>query len=830
MTWYGVTGNSNADDDFAWAKECPGGGYALAGMIGRNGGGDAWLVRTNSSGGRLWQRFYGGGGLDWAEFVDQTADGGFIIAGNTMSYGAGGRDFWLIRIDVNGNMLWNQTWGTAGNDECLAAIIDEAGEYVLAGYSGTPWDMALVKFNDAGELLWDTTFGGPDDECCYALLQTSDNGYLLGGITESLGSGNGDVWLVKTGREGPRGNVTLQVAGPTDWDYRLHWVSGFVNRLVFRNLCSGTHGSCADDAYENGWRATDYTDSVVFTSPSPLSSGSLHGFRLYHPQCNCQMTWSAGDNSGTVAGPSPPPPPPCVDYEAEFDRCAEQQKILRGSTVNGGQGCTLRPSQDQGWVISIDHAGLYTFDMCTNAPGGPGAWDSYLYLGTDCCDPNGRIAENDDCPGVTGGQSRIDSVFLGGGGYYLLVEGHDADDQGEYAITITCCSLIPHSDQVDLGDLTVCNYPTLAGNPAHELTGVAWLGAGITAEDSPNLLNQDPNDDGVMFLNPPWTYCETQSVLVTVTAGPNWEQYQQEGGCLFLNAWKDGNMDGDFCDTIDCGNAQAPEWIIQNMRVGAEVAGLVYYAVFLDPGDWRLGHFDGVFRFRLSSRTLGPYGFGLLDTVACPQMTCGTFDRDFLGEVEDYVLSDFQLAVELRSFEAVPGDGQLMLRWITASETDNDYFEIQRDGARVAHVQSQGNSASGHTYSWTDPGLENGVTYTYNLISVDLNGTREDLGQCSATPRENSASITEYALHQNYPNPFNPITNIAFDVVDNNPVTLMVYNATGQIVTALLRDAPYSTGHHVVNYDATNLPSGLYFYTVKIGAEFTSTKKMLLLK
>jgi hypothetical protein len=484
----------------------------------------------------------------------------------------------------------------------------------------------------------------------------------------------------------------------------------------------------------------------------------------------------------------------------------------------------LRPSNDQGWAISIPRIGCYTFDMCSRAPGGAGAWDSYLYLAYACCDSSGLIAENDDCPGVSGGLSRIDSVFLSGGTYYLLVEGHDAADEGEYAITITSCTEMLHSDQVDLGDLSACNFPTLAGNPAHELTGVAWLGPGITSEASPHVLNQDPDDDGVVFLSQPWDYCGPESVLVTVTAGPNWEQYQQEGGCLYLNAWKDGNMDGDFCDTIDCGNALVPEWIIQDVPV----APGVHDFVLLDPGERRLGYFAGVFRFRLSSRTLGPYGFGLLDTAACSHMRCGTVDRDPVGEVEDYIIQDMQTAVELTSFEAIAGDGRVTLRWVTASETDNDHFELWRDGTAIAHVPGAGTSAEEHRYTHVDRDLQNDRAYSYRLVSVSTAGVREEIGSAEATPISGAMTVTEYALHQNYPNPFNPTTYISFDLVETGVATLQVYNLAGQLLTTLANHR-MDAGRHTVIFDATTLPSGVYLCKLTAG-QFTATKKMLLVR
>jgi hypothetical protein len=141
------------------------------------------------------------------------------------------------------------------------------------------------------------------------------------------------------------------------------------------------------------------------------------------------------------------------------------------------------------------------------------------------------------------------------------------------------------------------------------------------------------------------------------------------------------------------------------------------------------------------------------------------------------------------------------------------------------------NSPTGSRYSYLSKGLTNGVTYTYTLRAINFDGTTQDMSMVSATPPTDAAIVTEYALHQNYPNPFYPSTRIAFDVKDNNPVTLKIYNTAGQEVATLLNNETKAGGtRHVVTFDASNLPSGIYFYTVKIGNDFSATKKMLLVK
>jgi hypothetical protein len=181
----------------------------------------------------------------------------------------------------------------------------------------------------------------------------------------------------------------------------------------------------------------------------------------------------------------------------------------------------------------------------------------------------------------------------------------------------------------------------------------------------------------------------------------------------------------------------------------------------------------------------------------------------------------------MNSFEAIPGDGEVALNWSTASETDMSHFDVLRDGTTVARVNAH-NNASGASYSWMDVNLNNGRTYTYTLVAVDVNGSSQEAGSVEATPATGAATITEYALHQNYPNPFNPETQIVFDLVDAGEATLIVYNSLGQTVATLV-NGTVSAGRHTVNFSAADLPSGLYFYRLTAG-DFTAIRKMVLMK
>jgi hypothetical protein len=186
---------------------------------------------------------------------------------------------------------------------------------------------------------------------------------------------------------------------------------------------------------------------------------------------------------------------------------------------------------------------------------------------------------------------------------------------------------------------------------------------------------------------------------------------------------------------------------------------------------------------------------------------------------------DFIEPVNFESFGAVSGDNSVTVNWIAASETDLANYEVVRNGEVVERV----NPEADKTYSYTDSRATNGTTYSYKVVGVGINGERVESNTMEATPMAGLAVITAYDLKQNYPNPFNPTTSITFDVKDENFVTLKVFNAMGQEVASLVNGLR-SNGRYNVHFDSKDLTSGLYFYTIKIGNEFSATKKMLLVK
>ncbi len=191
--------------------------------------------------------------------------------------------------------------------------------------------------------------------------------------------------------------------------------------------------------------------------------------------------------------------------------------------------------------------------------------------------------------------------------------------------------------------------------------------------------------------------------------------------------------------------------------------------------------------------------------------------------------SESPLPVELSSFTATTAKDGVVLNWATATEINNNRFEVERKIAennweKIATIDGHGNSNSVKEYTYTDNNLSTAGTYSYRLKQVDNDGQFT----YSSIVEVNVEAPKEFGLVQNYPNPFNPETTISYSIPQSSNVKLIVFNALGQEVMTLV-NGYFEAGNHSVNFNASNLPSGVYFYQMQAGS-FTSVKKMVLTK
>ncbi len=169
---------------------------------------DLYLIKTDSDGNLVWSKSYGGDeGNETGNSVIQTEDEGFIVVGSTLSFGPGGGDVYLIKTNNEGDTMWSKTFGEEQNDGAESIIRTFDGCYVITGYTGggtsnSDYDILLAKFDITGTVLWSKRYGGQDDDYGKSVQQTSDGGYIIIGHGLGFGSGNWEVYLIKTDENG----------------------------------------------------------------------------------------------------------------------------------------------------------------------------------------------------------------------------------------------------------------------------------------------------------------------------------------------------------------------------------------------------------------------------------------------------------------------------------------------------------------------------------------------------------------------------------------------------------------------------------------------------
>jgi len=207
VEWMQTFGSNGYGSTAYCVRQTLDGGYIVAGNTIYSGAGEVnlWLLKTNPDGTEQWNRTYGGTGSDSGYSIQQTSDGGYITAGETRSYGAGMSDFWIVKINPDGDEQWNKTFGGTDNEGANFVQQTRDGGYIISGErvnnSGNSFYW-LVKTDTNGNEEWNRTFGNDRVDWVDDMEQTSDGGYILVGTTHDYSAGRRDIWLIKTDSSG----------------------------------------------------------------------------------------------------------------------------------------------------------------------------------------------------------------------------------------------------------------------------------------------------------------------------------------------------------------------------------------------------------------------------------------------------------------------------------------------------------------------------------------------------------------------------------------------------------------------------------------------------
>ncbi|HYV91100.1 MAG TPA: MopE-related protein [Chitinophagales bacterium] len=418
-------------------------GFAIAGstrsndgnVTGNSGIHDFWVAKLDANGGLIWQNALGGTANDFAYAISQTTDGGYIVAGSTTSNDGdvtgnhGLNDYWVVKLDVDGNLEWQKTLGGTHNDEAYSVKQSADGGYIVAGYTASSdgdvtgnqgvTDYWIVKLDGTGNLSWQKNFGGPNNDVANYVQVTSDGGYIVAGSSSSnsgdvtFNHGFSDYWIVK-----------LDSAGTLIWQKALG--GGNID-----------YGNAIEQTSDGGYIAIGNTVS---------NDGNITG-------------WHGGIDSWVT--------------KQDANGNLEWEKAMGGTSNDGGYSVKQTPDNNYitaGYSTSNDGdvTGNHGFEdfWVVRLSGGVGALNTY-YADVDgdgygdpnntidtmtCTPPAGYLTDNTDCndanpaihPGATEICNAIDdncNITIDEGlpitTYYMDV---DNDGYGNSSSTLNSCT------------------------------------------------------------------------------------------------------------------------------------------------------------------------------------------------------------------------------------------------------------------------------------------------------------------------------------------------------------------------------------------------------
>jgi uncharacterized repeat protein (TIGR02543 family) len=312
--WAKVYGGSEGDRAFS-IIQTDDGGFIVAGFTESFGSGerDLWILKLDSEGRIEWQRAYGGEGCDSAYNIQQTFDGGYIVVGDTDSYGAGYRDIWVLKLAANGDVEWQRAYGENSYD--YGYFIHQTSDegFIVAGSTFASTmdqysDGWILKLGSSGDVEWQRSYGGMWSDLIRNVLPTADGGYIALGHTSDLiyGYDNYDFWVLK-----------LTSTGHIEWQRRY---GGYLYEYPYMIQCTSDNGYIVA-GYTESFGAGAYDACIIKLD----SVGDIEWHHVYGG-------WDS-------------------DYAHCIQETAEGEYIVSGCTFSFGNGT------DDAWVMKLNKDG-----------------------------------------------------------------------------------------------------------------------------------------------------------------------------------------------------------------------------------------------------------------------------------------------------------------------------------------------------------------------------------------------------------------------------------------------------------------------------------------
>ncbi|RFS17063.1 3-coathanger stack domain-containing protein [Emticicia sp. C21] len=312
------------------------GGVSASGISGdrtedSRGGQDYWLVKIDGNGNKLWDRRFGGSATDWMDVLLPTSDGNYLLGGQSMSGvsgdrtqpSQGGYDFWIVKVDPNGNKLWDKRYGGNMFDIPTAMVTDTDGGYLLSGYSDSDatgdrtensegtYDFWTVKINKDGEKLWDKRFGGDGYDYLSSMIPVESGEYLLAGFSSSgisgdktkASQGQEDFWVVKMTACQPATNFCegkTYTLTATNCAGIINWSNGATGNSIEVNTAGTYTATCT----VNNETSVASNSIIITPTAATLSGNATSGTNQAINTITSTQTIPTGINTTYQAGKS----------------------------------------------------------------------------------------------------------------------------------------------------------------------------------------------------------------------------------------------------------------------------------------------------------------------------------------------------------------------------------------------------------------------------------------------------------------------------------------------------------------------------------------------
>ncbi len=499
VEWENTVGGGNFDRFYS-VEETPDEGFILGGQSlsgggwgdkseSNKGGYDFWIVKLDENGVVEWDRSYGGTGNDQLYSAQPTADGGFILAGTSDSGISGDKtedrvgnsDFWVIKTDATGNIIWQNDIGGLMFDNVYSAYETADGGYILGGTStsGISGDKTeanfggvdywIVKLNASGTVVWNKTFGGTLSDYLYTVIPTADGGSIAAGLSDSGLTGNktdntnggNDYWIIKLDNSG---NITWQNS-----------IGGSGSDLSFVNAIAQTS--------DGGYALAAYSQSTISGDKTEANTGSWD-YWIMKLNSTGSIIWQ------TVLGGSG------GDYANAISATADEGFIIGGYSYSNASGEKTEDGFGDAdyWVMKLEGTGCYAY--------------------TETC--NGI---DDDCDAIVD-EGIIETIAITADGATTFCQG------GNVLLTATHSgtSLQWKKNGVNISGATSLTYlASASGNYTCQTTSTC-----NTATSNTIVITVNKNPKASITAGGPTTFCAGGSVTLTETpvGGSTYQWYK----------------------------------------------------------------------------------------------------------------------------------------------------------------------------------------------------------------------------------------------------------------------------------------------------------------